>query len=156
MEANITVKVFNSLKPGELSKIFSWNLCIAKIIIFVRISSPKGHTYKVLFQLEILIINVIYGIVYFREIILESLRNICETTPRSQCVGRKQGGCSYINVYIYYHVAQHEVVSITLGTAKRTTHWDRQKCAQNTTGLIYQQNLGHGCVIIVYPHKIWM
>ena len=33
------------------------------------------------FQLEILIINVISGVVYFREIILESSRNISETTP---------------------------------------------------------------------------
>ena len=34
------------------------------------------------FQLEILTINVISSIVYSREIILESLRNISETTPR--------------------------------------------------------------------------
>ena len=33
------------------------------------------------FQLEILIINVISGVVYFREIILESSRNVSETTP---------------------------------------------------------------------------
>ena len=33
------------------------------------------------FQLEILTINVIAGIVYFREIILESSRNVSETTP---------------------------------------------------------------------------
>ena len=33
------------------------------------------------FQLEILTINVITGIVYFREIILESSRNVSETTP---------------------------------------------------------------------------
>ena len=33
------------------------------------------------FQLEIFTINVISGIVYFREIILESLQNISETTP---------------------------------------------------------------------------
>ena len=33
------------------------------------------------FQLEILTINAISGIVYFREIILESLQNISETTP---------------------------------------------------------------------------
>ena len=34
------------------------------------------------FQLEILTINVISSIVYFREIILESSRNVSETTPR--------------------------------------------------------------------------
>ena len=34
------------------------------------------------FQLEILTINVITGIVYFRDIILESSRNVSETTPR--------------------------------------------------------------------------
>ena len=33
------------------------------------------------FQLEILTINVIFGIVYFRKIILESSRNVSETTP---------------------------------------------------------------------------
>ena len=33
------------------------------------------------FQLKILTINVISGIVYFREIILESSRNLSETTP---------------------------------------------------------------------------
>ena len=32
-------------------------------------------------QLEILIINVISGIVCFRQVILESSRNVCETTP---------------------------------------------------------------------------
>ena len=34
------------------------------------------------FQLEILTINGIFGIVYFREIILKSSRNISDTTPR--------------------------------------------------------------------------
>ena len=38
------------------------------------------------FQLEILTINVISGIVNFREIILESSRNVGETTPR--CYGK--------------------------------------------------------------------
>ena len=33
------------------------------------------------FQLEILTTNMISGIVYFREIILESSQNVCETTP---------------------------------------------------------------------------
>ena len=33
------------------------------------------------FRLEILSLNEILGIVYFREIILESLRNVSETTP---------------------------------------------------------------------------
>ena len=36
------------------------------------------------FQREILTKNVIYGIVYFLKIILESSWNISETTPRSQ------------------------------------------------------------------------
>ena len=36
------------------------------------------------FQLEILTRNVITGILYFREIILESSRNVSETTPRSK------------------------------------------------------------------------
>ena len=33
------------------------------------------------FQIQILTINVISGIVYFHEIILESSRNVSETTP---------------------------------------------------------------------------
>ena len=37
---------------------------------------------RIKFQLEILSINVISGIVYFREFILESSRNISETTSR--------------------------------------------------------------------------
>ena len=37
------------------------------------------HTKK--FQLEILTVNVIFGIVYFRGIILESSWNVSETTP---------------------------------------------------------------------------
>ena len=37
------------------------------------------------FQLEILTINIISGIVYFREIILESSWNVCETTPSCCC-----------------------------------------------------------------------
>ena len=36
------------------------------------------------FQLEIITVNVISGIDYFWEIILESLRNVSETTPRPQ------------------------------------------------------------------------
>ena len=35
------------------------------------------------FQLEILAINMISGIVYFREIILESSRSVGETSPQS-------------------------------------------------------------------------
>ena len=35
------------------------------------------------FQLEILTINVISGMVYFRDIILESSRKVSETTPWS-------------------------------------------------------------------------
>ena len=38
-----------------------------------------------MFRLEILIINVISGIVYFREIILESSQNVSETTPGCLC-----------------------------------------------------------------------
>ena len=37
------------------------------------------------FQLKILTVNVISGVVYFREIILESLRNVSETTPWTLC-----------------------------------------------------------------------
>ena len=50
-------------------RISSWN--------FVRVPKALGTHTK--FQLKILT-NVIFGIVYFREIILESLRNLSETT----------------------------------------------------------------------------
>ena len=49
---------------------------------FVVCPKPLGTRTK--FQLEILTINVITDIVYFREIILESSRNISETTPWCQ------------------------------------------------------------------------
>ena len=38
------------------------------------------------FQLEILSINVISDIVYFRKIILKSSRNVSETTPRNPLI----------------------------------------------------------------------
>ena len=50
------------------------------------------------FQLEILTINVISGIVYFREIILESSRNVSETTPRPQWLN------SFINTCLCRHL----------------------------------------------------
>ena len=51
-----------SLTFRELSKILSRNLSVAEIMLLIRISRAN-------FQLEILTINVISGIVYFREII---------------------------------------------------------------------------------------
>ena len=69
----------------ELSKIFSQSLCIAEIMILVRISSWNTESMalgtRTKFQLEILAVNVISGIVYFHKIILESLWNVCETPP---------------------------------------------------------------------------
>ena len=52
-------------------RISSWN--------FVRV--PKALGTRTKFQFEILTINVNSSIVYFREIILESSRNVSETTP---------------------------------------------------------------------------
>ena len=48
------------------------------------------------FQLEILIINVISGIVYFREVILESSPNVSETTASSwaEIILQDQGFCA--------------------------------------------------------------
>ena len=53
----------------------SWN--------FVRVPKAKSHALgtRTKFQLEIRHANVIFGIVYFREIILESSWNVSETTP---------------------------------------------------------------------------
>ena len=79
-----------SLTFRELSKIFSRNLCVAEIALpmsisswnFIRVPKAKAMLWaRTKFQLEIPTINVITGIVYFREIILESSRNVSETTP---------------------------------------------------------------------------
>ena len=55
------------------------------------------------FQFEIITINVISRIVYFREIILESSRNVSETTPRYSDIiiaTTGQGFCGHSNVLI--------------------------------------------------------
>ena len=78
-----------SLTFRELSKIFSWKLYITQIIFLMRISNlnfvrvPKSHAVGTCtkFQLEILSITVISGIIYFHDIILKSSRNASETTP---------------------------------------------------------------------------
>ena len=75
----------------KLYKIFSWNLCIAEIALLtclMRISNLNfvcmcptydvGHTQ---FQLKNLLINVFSAVVYFRDIILVSSRNVSETAP---------------------------------------------------------------------------
>ena len=59
------------------------------------------------FQLEILIINVISGIVYFREIIFESLRNVSETTPRTstdRVLPRFVWKCPVLVKYLYMYL----------------------------------------------------
>ena len=50
---------------------------------------------RIKFRLEILTINVISGTVYFRDIILESSRNVIETTPWYASCKRPMGGSSY-------------------------------------------------------------
>ena len=52
---------------------------VPKAMLWAQSHALGTHTK---FQLEILNINVFFGIVYFREIILESLWNINETTLR--------------------------------------------------------------------------
>ena len=101
-----------SLTFRELSKIFSWNLCIADIIVLLRISSwnfvrvPKAMLLgtRTKFQLEIVTIDVISSIVYFREIILESSWNVSETTPSS----------SIVNTSILYNCNMHSFSTETL------------------------------------------
>ena len=56
-----------------LSKIITANLCIAEIVFIMRIMA-LGTCMQ--FQLEFLTINVIFGNVYFLQIILESLRSV--------------------------------------------------------------------------------
>ena len=73
-----------SLTFRELSKIISRKYTMPVITFMVRISRWNFERVpKAWLQLVILTINVITGIVYFREIILESSRNVSETTPRS-------------------------------------------------------------------------
>ena len=49
------------------------------------------------FQLEILIVNVIFGIVYFREIILRSWGNVSETIPWCLC-WEQNGWCIWFHI----------------------------------------------------------
>ena len=76
-----------SLTFRELSKIFSRNFYLIKIAFLWEFQAetvhvcpnPRfGHTYKVSALNSRYVIS---GIVYFREIILESSRNVSETTP---------------------------------------------------------------------------
>ena len=78
-----------SLRFRELSKIFSRHLCITESHTFDENFKLKLCTWaqsyalgtRTKFQHKILTINVISGIVYFRDIILESSRTLSETTP---------------------------------------------------------------------------
>ena len=68
----------------ELSNIISRNLCTSYENFKLKLCTcAQNHALgtRTKFQLEILTINVISGIVYFRKIILESSRNVSETTP---------------------------------------------------------------------------
>ena len=59
------------------------------------------------FQLKFLTINVISGIVYFREIILESSRNLSETTPRSWTLSKPASQLikyTYIYLVTDFHI----------------------------------------------------
>ena len=85
----VTVKTSGSISLTfhELSKIFFRNLCIADFILLLKFQAEplyvcQSHALDTnkKFQLEILIIFVISGIVYFCEIILESLWIVSETT----------------------------------------------------------------------------
>ena len=87
-----------------LSKIFSQNVSIAEIILLAKIYNVRNPIYgencklkrtcaqshnsgtHTNFQFDILTINVISGIVNFREIILESSQNVSEATPGAYLV----------------------------------------------------------------------
>ena len=61
------------------------------------------------FHLEILTINVIFGIVYFRGIILESYRNVSETTPwsrQSESNGEKTDYWDDNNNLFYWYLSE--------------------------------------------------
>ena len=74
-------EVNGASRPEDDSRDYYRNLCIAQIVLVMRISSwnfVRVRT-RTNFQIEILNINVISGVVYFRENILGSSRNVSET-----------------------------------------------------------------------------
>ena len=81
------------IKVSRALQIFSGNLYIVKIVLLMR---NWAHVQR--FQLEILSINVISGIVYFREIILESSRNVSEINPRT--TNHQQKNCINFSTWI--------------------------------------------------------
>ena len=86
-----------SLTFRELSKIILQNYTMSEITFMVRISSwnsvcvPKTLALgtRTKFRLEILIRSTISAIHKFRENILESSRNVSETTPRPACTSTR-------------------------------------------------------------------
>ena len=72
------------------------------------------------FQLENLTINVISGIVYFREIILESSRNVSETTPRISHAYITFLRCQVPSVFRWRHSAGICLIHLPL-----TLNWNR-------------------------------
>ena len=82
-----------SLTFRQLSKKLSRNLCIAQIVLVIRISSwnfvrvPKVLLWA---HIQIFTINVISGVVYFPENILWSSQNVSETGP--SCISKKLHG----------------------------------------------------------------
>ena len=81
-----------SLTFGELSKVFSWNLCIAEIVVLMRISSwnfvsvPKAWLWAHVqsFSLKFYPSMWFPVLCIFARLFWESSRNVSETTPRSQ------------------------------------------------------------------------
>ena len=78
-----------SLTLRELSKMFSWNLCITEIVFlrgisswnFERVPNAVLWAHVQMFSLKFSL-NMTSGTAYFHDIVLESSRNVIETTPR--------------------------------------------------------------------------
>ena len=82
---------------------FLWEFHTATLYVCPKQSHALGTRTK--FQLEILTMNVISGIIYFHEIILESLWNISGTTPRSLSFIREDFKyICYSNVESWYEI----------------------------------------------------
>ena len=110
------------------------------------------------FQLEILTVNVISGVVYFHEIISESSRYVSETTPRSQVShGRLYIifpsknfalACSMVSSWsnVSPVVLGRQIYNIQIKNLKTNVTWS-SFCLANPSSPEFLNNLNPLCII---------
>ena len=125
---------------------------------------PKPCT-RTKFRLEILTINVITGIVYFREIILESSRNVSETTPRAfypdgRFVPRYPIHTETHLHHVHYNIAE-ELGDPTARFKMPGVHGVREvravmraECNESTGLVLYQRNCRE--LFCFWMNQVWM